>query len=177
MCSYFKVGKNISLRELRTEDASESYYNWMNDPEMNQFLESRFYPNSMDKIKSFISSVNESSNSVFFAIIDNQSQEHIGNIKLGSINWIHRVGDIGLIIDRKKWGQGVATEAIELVVNYAFSDLGLHKVIAGAYSDNVGSIHAFEKNKFVIEGVRKAHAFYKGKYTDVVLLGRINESC
>jgi RimJ/RimL family protein N-acetyltransferase len=176
METFFIVGKKINLREVRESDVNQNYYSWLNDMEVNQYLESRFFPNSIDSIKNFVSSLNGSNSSTLFAIIENETHSHVGNIKLGPINWIHRLGDIGLLIGKENWGKGYATEAIGLVVNYAFTDLNLHKVTAGAYSDNLGSIRAFEKNGFFVEGQKKEHAFYKGKYSDVVLLGIINKN-
>ncbi len=109
---------------------------------------------------------------VFFAICSNQNKNHIGNIKLGPVNWIHQCADIGLLIgDKEYWGKGVATEAIQLVVEYAFKKLNLHKLTAGCHSTNIGSIKAFQNAGFVIEGMLKQHSFLQGRYVDAVILG------
>src|SRR5205814_2669717 len=100
------------------------------------------------------------------------NDQHIGNIKLGPIHWIHRYAEIGLLIGEKScWGQGYASEAIRLVTTYAFERLNLHKVTAGCYATNVGSVRAFEKAGFVREGVRPRHCFCEGTYVDLILLG------
>ena len=102
--------------------------------------------------------------------------KHIGNIKLGPINWIYRIADIGVLIGEKDcWGEGYATEAIALIKEYAFNVLGLHKLTAGSIGLNEGSVKAFQKNNFKIEGVRKKHAFINGSYVDAILLGLVNE--
>ena len=54
-----------------------------------------------------------------------------------------------LLGDKNCWGKGYATETIEVLTEHAFGVLGLHKLTAGAYAENVGSIRAFEKAGFL----------------------------
>jgi ribosomal-protein-alanine N-acetyltransferase len=100
------------------------------------------------------------------------SDRHIGNIKLGPVDWLHRVGDLGLIIEERGcWGKDYAFEAISL--EYAFGQLNLRKVTAGCYALNQGSIEAFQKAGFVIEGVRRQNYHCDGNYDDGILLGML----
>lgn len=85
-------------------------------------------------------------------IFDNATHLHLGNIKLGPINWHHRLGDIGVIVGRKEfWGKGLASQAIALLRDFAFSRVGLYTLTAGCYGNNAGSARAFEKAGFRIE--------------------------
>jgi len=59
-------------------------------------------------------------------------------------------------------------------LDYAFKRLNLHKVTAGVVAIHDASIKAFQKAGFEIEGVRKKHCFFNGKYVDAILLGQIN---
>lgn len=167
-------GKNIQLRKITLEDANENYLQWMQDEQVNQFLESRFQVWSIKKIGNYIKKINESQDSIFLAIIAKKTGEHIGNIKIGPISQVHKFAELGIIIGAKKyWGKGLATETIKKVADYCFESLGLHKVTAGAYIDNIGSIKAFKKNGFKLEGIRKKHFLYKNRYIDAVLLGKV----
>lgn len=169
---HFIEGIKIYLRGISIDDVNENYYRWMNDEEITAFTESRFMPYSIEKIKDYVTKIDEHSNTVFLAIIDKATNKHIGNIKLGNINWIHRSADIGIIIGEKDfWGKGYASEAIELITNYAFNKLNLNKLVAGCYIDNKGSINAFKKVGFQEEGLLKKQFFYKGDFTDSLLLG------
>ncbi|MRR14532.1 N-acetyltransferase, partial [archaeon] len=155
----FLSGDNIYLREVQVADVSGAYYRWMNDTEITQYLESRFHPNPQESIEKYVKNSYADPNNVFLGIFLKQSHRHIGNIKLGPVNWIHRNGDIGIIIGEKDcWGKGYASEAIRMISDHAFNVLNLHKVTAGCYEMNKGSIRAFEKAGFQIEGIRKAHA-------------------
>lgn len=168
-------GERIYLREVRLEDANENYSGWMNDPSVNKYLESRFSVHTIENLKEFISNMIGNQANVFFAIVLKDGDRHIGNIKLGPINNVHHFADIGILIGEKDcWGKGYATEAIDLVVKYAFKTLNLHKLTAGCYSPNKGSLNAFKKAGFFQEGVRKEHCYSEGKYVDDILLGLIN---
>lgn len=103
-------------------------------------------------------------------MIDDNS--HIGNIKLGPINWYHRNADVSLFIGEKYlWGQGYAREAIQLVTDFAFQTLNLNKLKAGCYAENLGSAKAFEKCGYEREGLLKGHIIDRGQEIDIILLG------
>lgn len=171
----FIEGKSIYLREVRETDVNERYYGWMNDQNITQYLETRFYPNSLAKISEFVKSKDGDPNNIFLAIVDKAKDHHIGNIKLGPINWIHRTAEIGILLGEKnEWGKGIASETLNLISAYAFKKLNLRKLTAGCYGNNKASEKAFIKAGFTIEGVRKSHFFYDGTYVDYVLLGLFN---
>jgi len=168
-------GPRLRLRPVRVVDATECYAGWMNDPQVNCFLESRFEHHSTEDLRRFITVVQADPDVVFLAIELNASHRHIGNIKLGPINRRHRFADIGLVIGEKDcWGQGFATEAIQLLTEHAFGDLDLHKLTASCYANNAGSERAFLKAGFVAEGVRKRHFLCAGVFVDATLLGKLN---
>lgn len=166
-------GKRIFLREVRAEDVNAQYYGWLNDPEVNRFLETRFIPQSFENILDYVKRMDGKADEPFFAICLTDTGMHIGNIKIGPINWYHRHADVSLFIGEKSlWGKGVGAEAISLVVDFSFRTLNLNKLKAGAEITNVGSIRAFEKCGFVREGLLRGHVLRDGREEDVVLLGK-----
>lgn len=168
-------GERMILRELTPEDVTERYVCWMNDSDITQFLETRFQPCTKETLTVYVEEKQFDSNSAFLGMILKKDRRHIGNIKLGPINWIHSIGSIGIMIGEKEcFGKGYATEAIGLVVDFAYSRLNLHKLTSGCYENNRGALRAFKKNGFVIEGVRKQHAVFCGEFIDVIELGLIN---
>ena len=168
----FIKGSKIYLREVRESDVNENYYRWMNDYEITRFLEVRYVPHSLARIAAYVRSLDGGRDEIFLAICDQENDRHIGNIKLGPINWIHGFGDISLLIGEKGyWGKGIAAEAISLMSAYAFSVLNLNKVKAGCYSDNKGSEKAFIKAGFSREGILKNQWRMEGGYQDEILLG------
>lgn len=172
---HFIDGERLYLREVCTTDVAEGYYRWLSDSEVNRYLESRFYPHSVEQLMEYVKAMQASRTDVFLAMIDKASERHIGNIKLGTISWIHRTADIGLVIGEKEfWGRGYATEAIRMLTEYAFKTLNLRKVWAGAYAGNVGSIQAFIKAGYEKECTRTAHLFCNGVYEDDIILSCFN---
>lgn len=167
-------GDLIYLRRLNEEDASDAYVRWMNDPDINQYLESRFFTHTIENTKAFIRSVTNDNN-YQFGIFVKGNDRHIGNIKVGGINHYHRYADIGFLIGEKEyWGKGIATEAIGLATDFAFNTLKLHKLWGGAYSPNVGSVKAFIKNGYEQEGIKRSQYLYNGEYVDDIMYGKVN---
>ena len=165
----------LELRTLRSEDVGETYMSWLSDPDVTRYLEIRFTVQTLQGAREFISSTNASEDSLFLGMFLKSRGTHIGNIKLGPMDWHHRRGDIGLIIgDKVQWGKGFATEAIAGVTAYAFAVLELHKLSAGLYGDNEGSRRAFLKAGWFEEGRRSDHWLSEGKWLDDVQLGCIN---
>ena len=165
-------GRNLILRGMVVSDANENYLHWMNDPDINQYLESRFEKTDLIKLRAYVRKTVRERRCLFLAIIRRLSGEHIGNIKIGPVVLPHRFADVGIIIGEKSyWGKGLASEAIRLAKDYAFRKLKINKLTAGAYSNNIGSIRAFKKSGFSVEGVRKKQYLYNGGYVDAVILG------
>lgn len=161
----------IYLQLLSEENASSEYAEWMNDYEVNRFLESRWKYQTADSVLDFVRYINKSENDILFGIFLKNENKHIGNIKIGNINWIHRNADIGLLIgDRNFWGKGFASDAIKLITIYAFKSLNLHKLIAGIYKGNEGSYKAFLKAGWSDIGIMKEHRFFEGNYVDEYLV-------
>ena len=100
-------------------------------------------------------------------------QDVIGSIKIKSDSY--GVGEIGIFIgDANYWNRGIASESISIISQWAESQKDFRKLSAGSYSINQGSIKAFVKNGFQIEGNREEHVRDDSFGTiDLVLLGKI----
>ena len=168
----FLVGKKLYLRGIEQKDLEGRYFDWLNDYEITKYMESSFFPNTVEKLQEYFNSIGKSNNNVLLGIIDAETDTHIGNVRLGPINWVHRTSFLGIMIGEKDfWGKGYATEALKLVVDYAFNRLNLHKVSAGANASNKASIRAYEKIGFKIEGRRKEELYVDGTYHDGIIMG------
>lgn len=165
-------GKKIYLRQVRPSDVDEGYFAWLHDEEVTKYLEVRLRPPTREGLLSYVRSMRESGDTIFLAIVDRDTNRHVGNIKLGPINLFHRTADIGLLIGEKGfWGRGIATEAVRLVAGYAWQTLDLQKLTASCYGTNQGSVRAFQKAGFSREGVRRAQFLSEGRRVDQILMG------
>ena len=162
----------LLLRALQPSDLNATYLSWLNDPEVNRYLETRFLPQTLESIQTYWQTHRDDPNSPWFAICLRSDGRHIGNIKLGPIQWLHRRADLSLFIgDRSCWGQGYASEAIALLRDWTFRELDLQKLNAGVYSGNIGSRKAFEKCGFELEGILRQEVVSAGERLDVWRLG------
>lgn len=158
---------------LEPELVTDVYVGWLNDPQINRFLESRFVVQDLSGVREFVAVQLADARTLFLGIRSAALDRHVGNIKLGPIDWHHGLGEIGIMIgDRGAWGQGVGTEAIRLLADIARHELGLRKLTAGCYASNAASARAFEKAGFSREGVRRAHFLLDGKPEDLILMAR-----
>ncbi len=172
----FIESQRLYFRAVTPTDAAGNYLRWMNDPEVTQFLESRFRPQSVESIQAYIEDLANSKDNIFCAIVQKSDHRHIGNIRLGPIEWVHRRAEVGLLIGEKDcWGHGLGTEAYKMIAEHAFFSLNLNKVTAGAYDENKGSRQALVKAGFVEEGRRRSHCFVDGAYVDVFVYGALRE--
>lgn len=151
-------GEKVTLRPLLLSDCTQEYADWLNDPEINKYLECRWQHHTIDTLKSFAQSIHNDKTSFMFAIEYNGKQ--IGNIKLNIQSQRYKRADVGYFIGNKDfWGKGLATEAVKLIVNFGFEKLDLNKIVAGAFEQNLGSIKVLSKAGFCKEACFKKHSF------------------
>lgn len=163
--TYF--GNLTSLRQIEISDCNENYVKWLNDPEVNQYLETKWSDQNLESILEFVESQRNNSHSVLFAIISDKGN-HIGNIKIGPVHTHYHHADISYFIGEKAlWHKGIATEAIRLVCEFGFNELALNRIEAGAYDCAIGSWRALEKCGFKKEGIFKEQILFNNRYIDV----------
>lgn len=164
---------DLRLAPLLPEHVGDDYVRWLNDPDINRYLESRFVHHTLDSTRSFVAAARDDGATAMFGIwLDGR---HVGNIKLGPIDRHHGRGEIGILIgERAVWGRGIATRAISAISQFAFTALSLRKLTAGCYSSNKGSLRAFERAGFSIEAVRARHYAVEGGLEDLLLLARFS---
>ena len=171
----FSKDKKIYLANLTPDYANSQYYNWLRDKEINRFLEIRHSPPSKLKLRNYIKNVNKSKNEILLGIFLSKNKDHIGNIKIGPINWKYKRAAIGLLLgDKTIWRKGYGSSAIIILTNYAFKKIKLKRVSAGCYKSNIGSYKAFIKAGYKFEACLKKYWKFKNKWEDELLIAKIN---
>jgi RimJ/RimL family protein N-acetyltransferase len=147
-------GKVVNLRELSTDDAI-TIVNLMNY-EIAKYLYEVPYPYKIDDALYFIKSSYDDfrlRKAITFAIdYKNKLQSFqllSGTIGIKHIDYVNKKANIGYWIGKQYQGKGIATECINLVVNYAFDILELEEISAYVFPDNKPSIRGLEKNGFI----------------------------
>jgi len=168
------AGLRVDLRPLERADLNERYLSWLNDPEIARYLDARTFPSSVQDLVRFYETAT-ASRDVMLAIIDKKSGQHIGNLKLGPINWVHRRATFGLLIgDKRFWGKGIGMEVTRLAVEYAFTQLNLRRIDLGVFAEHMSAVRCYEKVGFKVEGRLRQNSFHEGKFKDNLLMGLLS---
>lgn len=168
----FLVGEKVILRPLREEDADGAYPGWLNDAEVSRGNSHHVFPYTRIQALEFIRSQSGRRDALVLAIVERTSGAHIGNISLQSLNFIHRSGELAVLLGEKEfWGQGLGFEASHLLVRHGFEALNLNRIELGTPASNIGMQKIAEKLGMKREGVKRAAFFKDGRYQDVLLYG------
>lgn len=167
------VGQRVMLREYRTDDLPW-IRQWVNDPEIVRQLSDIFlYPHPEQSTEAFLDAMLDgSSDSKGFVIADPASEAYIGQVNLDSIDWKNRVGTVGIVIgSTEQMGLGYGTEAMKLLVRFAFQEMNLNRLELQVYDFNERAIRSYSNCGFVEEGRLRERQYKNGKYLDVVQMG------
>ena len=160
---------NFHLRKLVINDAKQHYLDWLLDKDVNRFLGSRFKTHSVESLKDYIKSFDQKDR-YLFGIFYTKSDLHIGNITL-DINH-YNVAYFGYLIgDKKYWGTTAATEAICILLDFAFDKMNVRKIWGGISKNNIPAIFNVHRFGFKREGILRENVIDDGKPTDSLYYG------
>jgi len=98
----------------------------------------------------------------------------IGVVALGDLQWNHQCAMMGIAIgDPDYWGKGYGSDAIQLMLRYAFHELNLYRVWLSTIGYNTRAARAFEKAGFRPEGVWREMIARDGQRFDVLHFGML----
>jgi RimJ/RimL family protein N-acetyltransferase len=166
--------KNINLKSRRllyrrvsAEHISTEYVSWINDPDVNMYLETRGNY-TLDLLKSYIDEQHK--NDVYFwAIHLKESNKHIGNIKIDPIDMETNSGEYGILMgDKSNWGKGFAKEATMRIMEYCFEELNLTKITLGVIEDNMKAVSLYKNIGFSLNEIKKEVATYNNKLSNAL---------
>lgn len=165
---------HVALTTLRPED-SPTLFQWINDRELVLF-NSAYRPVSQAEHDAWFESIRQRSDMFIFGIRLCETDQLIGSCQLHSINAISRSAELqirlGVSAER---GKGYGTEAVKLLLQFAFSELNLHRVYLHVFATNPRAIQVYEKSGFVREGLLREAAFIDGRFIDVFVMGILDE--
>jgi RimJ/RimL family protein N-acetyltransferase len=99
----------------------------------------------------------------------------IGAIRLDRVDLRDRRASLAIgIEDRSRLGLGLGTEAIRLVLRYAFETLKLHRISVRVIDYNTRALRAYQKCGFVVEGRERETAFVDGAWHDDIMMGLLD---
>jgi ribosomal-protein-alanine N-acetyltransferase len=171
----FLTTDRLYLEAVSAKHCTQEYCDWLNDAEVNKYLETGTFPYSIEQLADYINSYAKAKNIIFLAVHLKENGKHIGNVKIEPINLIHGTAEYGILIgDKSSWKKGFAKEASTAVFNHCFKTLNLRKITLGVIEDNNDAVVLYQKMGFVIEGNYHKHVYCDGEYRNVVRMALFN---
>lgn len=169
------IGKTILLRALEPEDI-DFLYQIENDMSLWELSHTQT-PYSKWVLKSYLENAHQDiyeAKQLRLAIVYQSTQQLIGLIDLFDFDPKNCRAGLGIIIQETFREKGIGREALQIITNYAFSQLHLHQIYVNIGSNNEASLNLFTKFGFEKIGIKKQ--WNKGQYEfeDEIMFQYIN---
>ena len=162
---------HLILRRHREEDATEMLALWQ-DEEFKQYL---IFPGIYTMEEAMDSIYNHfMPNPGFYVITEKGEDTYLGDIGL-MIAKEHQRATFAYALNKKYWGKGYMTEALEACMTLCFKQLQLNRVQAQHFVGNTGSGKVMEKCGMRYEGTAYGQLFIRGSFVDVCHYGITKE--
>jgi RimJ/RimL family protein N-acetyltransferase len=172
-------GELVRLCSDDPETIAKAFARWDQNSEYSRLLDTESVQVwSEKKIKEWVEKDQDQDGEKFisFMIHTVQDDRLIGIISLWGFQWTH--GEAGVAIglgDPDTWGKGYGTEAMRLVLRYAFDELNLHRVFLWVFAYNERAIRSYEKTGFKREGCIRECIRRNGRRWDMYVMGILRE--
>jgi RimJ/RimL family protein N-acetyltransferase len=165
----FLRGDRVSLH-VADESDLEFVTRWRNHPDVRRWMP-RSRPETPDDTEEFYDGFVKGDDDSGVCLLACEDAEPLGLVSLFLVDADSRRGRMGAWLRPDAQGEGYGTEAASLLVEYAFAERNLRKLVANARADNEPSRGTLEKLGFTEEGRQREHYFLDGEYVDRVIYG------
>jgi RimJ/RimL family protein N-acetyltransferase len=168
-------GELVRLVAPNPETDAEVMARWSRDSEYSRLLDAdpaRLW--SAGQIKTHMEKEweKDSRNGFFFLIRTLADDRLIGLVGLDGIRWTHGDAWVGIGLgEREYWGKGYGTDAMRVILRYAFTELNLHRVSLNVFEYNSRAICSYGKVGFAIEGRVRQFLQRDGQRWDLIFMG------
>ena len=161
---------NLFLRRPQLEDAEE-ICKLKNNEKAALLLGGVRHTYTMEDIVNWISFHNNNPEEVLLVVEDRTAGKLIGHVGLYKIDKVAKKTEYGILLaEDNSRGKGYGTKCTRTLVDYAFDELGMHKVTAEVLCENTPSISMFKKCGFSIDGCLRDDVYKNGRYYDVLTM-------
>lgn len=169
----FRRGDRVTLRPVEREDA-EFIQRGHNHPEVGVSLGLDRPENESEAELSIESHEDDPLNvGLLVCLEDGEEPTPIGKVSLQDLH--HTRPELSYWVVPEYQGNGYGTEAVEVLVDYAFNAHEVRGLQAQAFAPNEGSVGVLETLGFTQEGTLRDARFRDGEYVDVVWYGLLRE--
>ena len=164
-------GEEIELVALGRAHAN-AIVQWYHNAEfMRSYSSAASVPKTEEDVLQTIEKYRRSETQCMFGLQRRADQALVGMGGLDDISWRNRVGFMALSIDPEHWGEGYGTEALQLLLRFAFMEMNLHKVQLTVFSYNERATALYRRAGFVREGAFREFIWRDGQRFDMILMG------
>lgn len=117
----------------------------------------------------------QSRSAMVWSLVLRSTVSVIGMACLWNLRQEHRCAEVGFELDPRFWRQGLMSEALETILEYGFSNLGLNRIEATPLAINQASRSLLLKFGFREEGVLRQRVLHEGRYLDEMYLALLHE--
>ena len=111
----------------------------------------------------------------YFVFVIRKNGQAVGLVNIDGLDYPNSHAEVGIAItDRLQRGQGLASEALELLLDFAFGELNLNRIWCRVISGNEPSIRLFTQAGFKQEGVLRNHVRRSGAFRDMLVFGLLH---
>jgi diamine N-acetyltransferase len=171
-------GERAALGLLRREHLPQLAV-WFNDPEVRRGLAHRGVVNEDGQLQWYEEMTKAAAaprpSAVPFAIHDTADDELVGVCNLEHIDHNFSRAEYGVFLGRRR-GTGIGSDATRLVLDWAFTIIGLHNVMLESYEFNEQAIRAYKRAGFQVIGTRRDSVRALGRRWDSILMDATAES-
>ena len=165
------TGHSIYLRALEPEDLDFIYK--LENNEAIWEVSNTQTPYSRFLIRQYLENAHQDiyeAKQLRLAICKKGLFDAIGLIDIFDFDPVNQRAGVGIIIsEESERGKGVGSEALDLLIHYAFRQLQLHQLYANIDEENIASVTLFTNFGFVLAGVKKEWNRKNNVYTDEAL--------
>lgn len=174
------TGNLVRLSAFDSEELGKAYASWLRDSELSRlFNGGASILHSTKALAGFFEKEIKANDPAqfYFGIRKLDDDRLLGDIGLDVINgWVSRDSFVGLgIADRNDWGKGYGTDAMKIILRFAFTELNLRRVTLTVFEYNPRAIRSYEKVGFQHEGRMRGALLRDGKRWDMLYMGILAE--
>ena len=165
-------GKNIVLRPLALGDLKKINI-WRNDVDLIKLTLGIRFPKTIEMEEEWFKEIllDRSNKNIYYGIEESLSGDFIGIVQLNNIDYISRHCEFGIMIPEiKNQKKGYATNAMEVLFNYALNVLNLRKICLKVVDYNKKAVKLYHNFGFKDEGILKEQIYFDNKYHDILLM-------
>lgn len=165
----FLVGDKVVLRPFEADDLPHMA-SWYNQPELRALI-GQVYPETKHSAEDWFERLCTDRSRIWFAVVRKSDGMVVGEAGLLRMDFPWRTTDLTMIIgDVSARGQGLGTEAIVLLMDYAFGNLGFHRISIGVVGFNEQALRFYERVGFQREGRQREGYFYRHQFHDFIMM-------